>query len=209
MYTLLADITILSLAICLVITSSFNLPMRQWVHIHHSIGGLLLSITIATLVILFTFFEHGHSRVDNSTTGIARTAFHFRSAVGVLTNKFTFGFRALGLHTLPVTFGFFTNGFTFGFRHLTVSHTVGFFTDSDTFGTVIHFTGFIRAHDLTVGLFTLDITDGILGFLARRVAFRRFTDRSTHSITFGVITLPGTFGVTFQLLQGGTGGGGY
>ena len=77
---------------------------------------------------------------------------------------------------------------------------MGFFANSDTLGTVIHFTGFIRAHNLTVGLFTLDITDSILRFLAGRVAFRRFTDRSTYSITFGVITLPGTFGMTFQLL---------
>ena len=209
MYTLLTNITILSLAICLIITSSFNLSMRQWVHIHHSISSLLLSITITTLVILFTFFEHWHSRVDNSTTSIAATAFHFGTAVRVLTYQFTFRFRALGFHTLPVTFRFFTDSFTFRFRHLTMSHTVGFFTDSDTFRTVIHFTGFIRTHDLTVGLFTLDITDSILRFLAGRMTFRRFTDRSTYSITFGVITLPGTFGMTFQLLQGGTGGGGY
>jgi hypothetical protein len=71
-----------------------------------------------------------------------------------------------------------------------MSHTVGFFTNGYTFGTVIHFTSFIRAHDLTVGLFTLDITNGILRFLTGRMAFGRFTDGSADSITFGIITLP-------------------
>ena len=90
-----------------------------------------------------------------------------------------------------------------------MSHTMGFFTNSDTFGTVIHFTGLIRTHDLAVRFLTLDITDSILRFLTRGMAFGWFTHRSTDSITLGIITFPRTFWVAFQLLKGGTGRAGY
>ena len=78
--------------------------------------------------------------------------------------------------------------------------TMGLFTNSDTLGTIIHLAGLIRTHDLAIGLLAFDITYCILGFLAGGVAFGGFTDGGADGIAFGVITLPGTFRVAFQLL---------
>lgn len=84
--------------------------------------------------------------------------------------------------------------------YLTMGDTVGFLANSDTLGTVIHFTCLIRTHDLAIRFLTLDITYSIFRFLTRGMTFGWFTYRSTYCITFGVITFPGTFRVTLQLL---------
>jgi hypothetical protein len=165
MDTLFTNIAIFSLSFGFIKASGFNLPMRKRIHIHHGISGSSLCLTITTLIILFTFFENGHTRVNRGTTGIARTTFNFSSTVRVFTYKFTFGLRALRLLALPVTFRFFTDSFTFRFRYLAMGDAMGFFTNSNTFGTIIHFTCFIRAHNLTIRLFTFNITYSILRFL--------------------------------------------
>jgi hypothetical protein len=71
MYTLLTNITILSLSFSLIKASSFNLSMRKRVHIHHGVSSSSLGFTVTTLVILFTFFEDGHTRVNRGSTSIA------------------------------------------------------------------------------------------------------------------------------------------
>jgi len=101
---------------------------------------------------------------------------------------------------LPVTLGFFTDGFTFWLGDLAMSNAMGLLADGHTLGAVIHFAGFVRAHDLAVRLLALNITDSVLGFLAGGMASRGFTHWSTDGITLGVVTLPGAFRVAFQLL---------
>ena len=140
--------------------------MRKGVHVHHGIGGLGLGFTVTALVILLAFLEHGHADVHHGSSGIARAALDLGATVGVFTDKLTLGLGALGLLALPVTLGLFTDGLTFRLGHLAMGDTMGFLADGDTLGAVIHFTGLIGAHDLAVGLLTLDVTDGVLGFLA-------------------------------------------
>ena len=192
-----ADITVFSLPVSFIKSSSFNLSMRKSIHVHHSITGLFLSITIATLVILLSLLKHWHANIDHITTGITVAALYFGSAVRILTNQLTFWFRTLWFLTLPVTFGFFTDGFTFWFRHLTMGDTMWFFTNGHTFWTVIHLTCFIRTHYLTVWFLTFHITYCIFRFLTWTMAFWGFTNWSTNCITFWVITFPATFWVAF------------
>jgi hypothetical protein len=196
-----AHIVVVRFSLSSIESSLFHLSMRKRVHVHHSIAGLFLSITLAALVISFHFLEHGHSSVDDCSSIVTVATFNLRSTVGVFTDQLTLRLRTLRLLALPVTLGFFTDSFTFWLGHLAMSDTMWFFTDSDTFGTIIHFTCFIRTHDLTVGFFTFDITNSILRFLARRVTSGGFTDWSTNGITFGIITLPAAFRMTLQLLQ--------
>ena len=85
-------------------------------------GSLFPALT--ALVILFHFFEHGHSSVDDCSSIVTIAAFHFGSAVRVLTNQFTLRLGALRLLTLPVTLGLFTDGFTFRLRNLKYSMQV-------------------------------------------------------------------------------------
>jgi len=152
-------------------------------------GGEVFVFTVAAFGVFFGFFEHEHAG-EGKSIGIAFAAFELGSASGVFTNKLTFGFGAFGLVAFPVTSGFFANGFTFRFRHLTMSNTVGGFTDSHTFRAIFHFTGLIRTHDLTVRSFTFDITNGVFRFLARRVAFGGFANWGTDGITSGIVAFP-------------------
>jgi len=156
---------------------------------------------MTAFVVLFHFLEHRHSSVNNCSSIVTVATFYLRSTVGVFTDQLTLRFRTLWFLALPVTFRFFTDSFTFWFRYLAMSDTMWFFTDSDTFRTVIHFTCFIRTHDLTVGFFTFHITDCILRFLAGRMTSGWFTHWSTDGITFRIITLPTAFRMTLQLLE--------
>jgi len=82
-----------------------------------------------------------------------------------------------------------------------MSNAMWFFANCHTFWTVVHFTCFVRTHDLTVWFFTFHVTNCVLWFLAWWVASWWFADRSTDCITFRVITFPATFGMAFQLLE--------
>jgi len=88
-----------------------------------------------------------------------------RSTGGVFADEFALGFGAFGFVAFPVASGFFTNGFAFGFGDLTMGHAMRRFTNSDTFGAIFHFTGLIGTHDLTVGSFAFNVTNGVFGFL--------------------------------------------
>jgi hypothetical protein len=69
-----------------------------------------------------------------------------RSAGGVFTDQFTFGFGTERFGTLPVTVGFGTNRLALGFGRLTMGDTVGGFADIYAFGTISHFASFVRTH---------------------------------------------------------------
>jgi len=152
-------------------------------------GGKVFVFTVTTFGVFFGFFEHEHSG-EGESISVTFTTFELRSTGGVFTNEFTFRFGAFRFVAFPVTSRFFTDGFTFRFGDLTMSNTVGRFTDGNTFGTIFHFTSLIGTHDLTVRSFTFDITNGVFGFLARRVAFGGFTNGGTDGITSGIVTFP-------------------
>jgi hypothetical protein len=155
-----------------IVKSNFVLHSSRFSFSSRSFRGLFgffeshssLSFTVTTFGIFFGFFEQHHSR-ERESIGITFTTFELRSTGRVFTNKFTFRFGTFGFVAFPVTSRFFTNGFTFGFGYLTVSNTMGRFTDGNTFRTIFHFTSFIGAHDLTVRSFTFNITNGVFGFL--------------------------------------------
>ncbi len=119
---------------------------------------------LTTVFISFSFFEEGEGLSDTGESHGARAAFNFRHAVGVFTNKFTLGFRAVGLVAFPVASGLFTNGFALRFRSLTVGNAVGLLADSNTLGAVELFTAFIRALDLALRFLAFYVANGILGF---------------------------------------------
>ena len=167
MNRLFGDIVVFCVSLSVIKSSGFDLSMRKRVHVHHSIGGLLLGSTIATLVILFGFLEHGHADVDDGAAGVARAALDFGPASRIFTDELAFRFGTLRLDTLPVAFGLFADGLAFGLGHLAVGHTMRLFANSHTFGAVVHLARFVRAHYLAVRLLTFHVAHCVLRLLAR------------------------------------------
>ena len=123
-------------------------------------------------------------------TKCTRAAFNFRDTVGVFANKFALGFRASGFVAFPVTFRFFADWFTFRFRCLAMSNAMGLFADSDTFGTVEHFTSFIGAFNFTFGFFAFDVANSVFGFSTGSVALRGFANWVANGGAMWVVTFP-------------------
>jgi hypothetical protein len=115
---------------------------------------------------LFCFFEERESRDGSRSSCSTRATLYFRSAIGIFTNKFTFGFRAIRFVTFPVAFGLLANSFAFRFGSLTMSHTVRLLANCNTLGTVEHFATFIRTFNFTLRFFTFYIANCIFGFSA-------------------------------------------
>ncbi len=67
--------------------------------------------------VFLSLLEH-HQRSLSQIGSITSTASHFGLAIGVLTDEFALGFRAVGFGAFPVTTGVFANSFAFGFRSL-------------------------------------------------------------------------------------------
>ena len=64
------------------------------------------------------------------------------------------------------------------------------FADSYTFGTVEHFTSFIRAFNFTFGFFAFNIANSVFGFSARSMAFRGFANGIANSGTVWIVAFP-------------------
>jgi len=67
--------------------------------------------------VLLGFLEH-HQGSLSQIGSIAPTACHLGLAVGILTDQFTLGFRAIGFSAFPVATRVFANSFAFRFRGL-------------------------------------------------------------------------------------------
>ena len=122
------------------------IPRENSSHLQHSIWKIKLNI----------YFNNYESikltNQKNNKTGLKfkKLKIYLRSASWVLTHKFALWFRTEWFRALPVANWFSTNSLTFGFGDLTVSNTVGWVANVDTFRAVHHLTSFIRAHRLAV-----------------------------------------------------------
>ena len=121
-------------------------------------------MALTALVLFFSFFKERERLSNSGSSQSARAAFNFRNAVGVFTNKFAFGFRAIGFVAFPVAFGFFANWLTFWLGSLAMSNAMGLFADSYAFRAVKHFTTFIRAFNFAFGFFAFDVANGVFRF---------------------------------------------
>ena len=102
----------------------------------------------------------GNSRCSKS----ARAALNFWDTVGIFTDQLAFWFWAVWLVAFPVTSWFFANWLTLRLGCLTVSDTVGLFTNSNTLGAIKHFATFVRAFNFTLRFFTFYIANCVFRF---------------------------------------------
>jgi hypothetical protein len=142
-----------------------NLSTNRGMHTYCSPVSPFLQ-TVTTTGVFLGFLEHGERETYRTTScGITLTTFCSRLAIGVFTDQLTLRLGALGLLTFPVTFWLLAYCFALGLGHLAVSHTMGFFTNIDTFRTVVAFTGPLGAHYLALGFFAFYVTYGIFWLL--------------------------------------------
>jgi hypothetical protein len=156
----------------------------------------LLSATAAVLV-GFGFLEEGEWLGNAGSTHGALAAFDFRNAVGIFTDKFALGFRAVGFVAFPVALGFLADRLAFWFGSLAVGDAVRLFANCNALGAVEHFAAFVGALDFTFGLFAFDIADCVFGFGAGSMAFGGFADWVANGWAVRVIALPGALGMAF------------
>jgi hypothetical protein len=145
---------------------------------------------LATFILFFSFFKEGERLSNSGSTSGTRAAFNLWGTIGILTNQFTFRFRACRFMAFPVTFRFLAYRFTFGFRGLAMSNTMRLFADCYAFGAVEHFATFIRAFNFTVWFFAFNVANSVLWFSAGSVAFRRFANWVANSGTMRIVTFP-------------------
>ena len=147
---------------------------------------------LAALLVGLCLLEEGEGLSNSGSSHSAGATLNFRNAVGILTDQLALGLGAVGFMAFPIASGFFANGFAFRLGSLAMSNTVRLLANSNAFRAVEHFATFIRALNLTLWFFTLDITDGILGFSATGVTFRGFANRVANGGTVRIVTFPGT-----------------
>ena len=147
-------------------------------------------LALAAVLVSFSFLEEGEGLRNSRSSHSAGAALNFRHAVGVFADKFALGLGAGRLVALPVTLGFLADGFTLGLGSLAVGDAMGLLADGDALGAVEHFAAFIRAFNFALRLLALDVANGVLGFGAGSMAFRRFADGVANSGAVGVVALP-------------------
>jgi hypothetical protein len=121
---------------------------------------------LAALFVGFSLLEEGEGLRNSRGSHSARAAFNFRNAIGIFTDQFTFGLRAVRLVAFPIASGLFANRLAFRLGSLAVSNTVRLLANSDALRAVEHFTSFIGALNFTFRLFTLYVANGVFRFSA-------------------------------------------
>jgi hypothetical protein len=158
----------------------------------------LVFIARAAVLILFGFLEEGKRIGDSRSSHSARAAFDFRNTVGIFADKFALGFGAVWFVAFPVTLWLFAYGLALGFRSLAVSNAVRSFAYSDTLWAVEQLASLVRALDFTLRLFAFDVANGVFGFSARCVAFRRLANWVTDCRAMGIIAFPRALGMALK-----------
>ena len=143
-----------------------------------------------TFLIILSFFKEWERLRNSRCSHGTRTAFNFRNAVRILTNKFAFWFWASWFMAFPIASWFFAYSFAFRLRCLAMGNAVGLFAYCYALRAIEHFAAFVWALNFTFRFLAFYITNCISWLCATSMTFRWLAYWVANCWAMWVITFP-------------------